>query len=137
LGTQLWPSNRPDYERWAARARARLDPGDFGRALAEGRAMPLEEAAAWALELGGAASLASRPADRALLLTPREREVAQLAARGFTNQQIARALVITEKTAANHMQRILDKVGLNSRTHLAARAAEFGLEPAGAADAQP
>ncbi len=65
-------------------------------------------------------------------LTRREFEVAQLAAQGHTNRQIAEALVITEKTAANHLQHSLDKLDLRSRTQLAARAAEFGLGPADA-----
>ena len=59
--------------------------------------------------------------------------MALLVARGLTNRQIAAALVITEKTAANHLQHILRTLGLGTRTQLAARAAEFGLEPAGAA----
>jgi DNA-binding CsgD family transcriptional regulator len=66
-------------------------------------------------------------------LTPREREVARLAAQGLTNRHIAQALVITEKTAANHLQRVLDKLGVHSRTRLAARAAEFGLASPSAA----
>jgi len=37
--------------------------------------------------------------------------------------------VITEKTAANHVQRVLDKLGVHSRTQLAARSAERGIEP--------
>ncbi|HYW86907.1 MAG TPA: LuxR C-terminal-related transcriptional regulator [Chloroflexota bacterium] len=44
------------------------------------------------------------------LLTTREREVARLVARGLTNRQIAEALVVTEKTAANHVQHVLDKL---------------------------
>jgi len=61
------------------------------------------------------------------LLTTREREVARLVARGLTNRQIAEALVVTEKTAANHVQHVLDKLEVHSRNQLAARAAEFGL----------
>jgi DNA-binding NarL/FixJ family response regulator len=52
-------------------------------------------------------------------LTRREREVAALVARGATNRQIAEALVLTEGTAANHVRRILLKLGLESRTRLA------------------
>jgi DNA-binding CsgD family transcriptional regulator len=62
-------------------------------------------------------------------LTPRELEVATLMARGLRNRDIARALVITPKTAANHVQRVLDKLGLASRAEVAARAEELGLRP--------
>lgn len=131
LGTQLWPSNRPDFERWLARARRGLAGRDFDRAWADGRLLSLEQAIVLALESGTARAATARPIeDDAPGLTPREREVARLAAQGLTNRQIAEALVITEKTAANHLQRVLDKLDLHSRAQLAARAAEFGLAPA-------
>jgi DNA-binding CsgD family transcriptional regulator len=68
---------------------------------------------------------------RAAGLTPREVEVAGLLARGFRNRDIAAALVITPKTAANHVQRILDKLGLVSRAEVAARAVDLGLRATG------
>jgi non-specific serine/threonine protein kinase len=52
-------------------------------------------------------------------LTPREREIAQLVAQGLTNRQIAERLVIATRTAEGHLQRILTKLGLTSRTQLA------------------
>ena len=60
-------------------------------------------------------------------LTRREREVAGLIARGFTNRQIATELVITEGTAANHVEHILSKLGFRSRSQIAAWAVERGL----------
>ncbi len=51
-------------------------------------------------------------------LTRREREVA-LVARGFTNQQIAEALVITERTAEGHVERLREKLGVRSRAQVA------------------
>jgi DNA-binding NarL/FixJ family response regulator len=66
-------------------------------------------------------------------LTTRELEVAQLIAAGLTNRQIGEALVIAEKTAANHVQRMLDKLGLHSRAQLAARSAALGLQAPDAA----
>jgi DNA-binding NarL/FixJ family response regulator len=53
-------------------------------------------------------------------LTVREREVAQLIARGYTNQQIAQKLIVTRGTAANHVAHILFKLGLTNRTQVAA-----------------
>jgi DNA-binding NarL/FixJ family response regulator len=66
------------------------------------------------------------PADT---LTSREREVARLVAQGLTNRQVAEQLVLTEKTAANHVGRVFVKLGVHSRSELAARAAELGLTP--------
>jgi DNA-binding NarL/FixJ family response regulator len=60
-------------------------------------------------------------------LTRREQEVAGLVARGLTNRQIATELVFTEATAAKHIEHILDKLGLTSRTQIAAWAAERHL----------
>ena len=62
-------------------------------------------------------------------LTPREIEVLRLLARGRSNKEIARLLVITPKTAANHVQRVLDKLGAGSRAEVAARAVELGVTP--------
>jgi DNA-binding NarL/FixJ family response regulator len=70
----------------------------------------------------------SRPTDVwANPLTPREREVAVLLARGLTNRQIAEALVIAEGTAGVHVDHILNKLGFRSRAQVAAWAAEHGL----------
>ena len=57
-------------------------------------------------------------------LTRREREVAKLMARGFSNQQIAQALVLTRGTVANHVAHILAKFGVANRTQVAARLLE-------------
>jgi predicted ATPase/DNA-binding CsgD family transcriptional regulator len=62
-------------------------------------------------------------------LTPREREVAALVARGLTNRQIARALVVTEGTAGTHVERIFKKLGAHSRAEVGAWAATHGLLP--------
>ena len=51
-------------------------------------------------------------------LTAREKEVANLVARGFTNRQIAAELVVTEATAAKHVENIREKLGLSSRTQV-------------------
>jgi CRP-like cAMP-binding protein len=60
-------------------------------------------------------------------LTPREREVAALIAQGLTNREIAAVLVVTERTAATHVEHILSKLSLRSRAQVAAWTAEQGL----------
>jgi DNA-binding NarL/FixJ family response regulator len=62
-----------------------------------------------------------------VLLSRREREVAVLVARGLTNREIARTLVVSERTAENHVQHILAKLGFGSRAQIAAWAVSEGL----------
>jgi DNA-binding CsgD family transcriptional regulator len=57
-------------------------------------------------------------------LTSREREVAALIGRGLTNRQIAAELYISERTAQNHVQHILTKLGFNSRSQVAVWASQ-------------
>ncbi|MBE2317282.1 hypothetical protein DVA67_014970 [Solirubrobacter sp. CPCC 204708] len=51
-------------------------------------------------------------------LTPRQIEVARLAAAGATNAEIARALFVSIPTVKTHMNQVLAKLGLRSRTEL-------------------
>jgi DNA-binding CsgD family transcriptional regulator len=60
-------------------------------------------------------------------LTPRQLEVAVLIANGYSNQQIAKRLVLTPGTVANHVAQALERLGVESRTHVAALVAEVGL----------
>jgi DNA-binding CsgD family transcriptional regulator len=53
-------------------------------------------------------------------LTPREREVAALVASGLSNKEIAEKLVIGERTAEGHVERILGKLDFRSRAQIAA-----------------
>jgi DNA-binding NarL/FixJ family response regulator len=59
-------------------------------------------------------------AARPTVLSPREEEVAALVAEGLTNRQIADRLVISERTAQNHVQHILTKLGFSARSQIAA-----------------
>jgi ATP/maltotriose-dependent transcriptional regulator MalT len=54
-------------------------------------------------------------------LTARELEIAELAANGNSNRQIAEALVISERTVGTHLSRIYAKLGVSSRAALAAQ----------------
>jgi DNA-binding NarL/FixJ family response regulator len=60
-------------------------------------------------------------------LTPREQEIALLVAGGLTNRQVSTKLSISERTAGNHVAKILKKLGLHSRAQIAAWAAEGPL----------
>lgn len=54
-------------------------------------------------------------------LTPQERRVLTLVARGLTNRQIAAALVVTEHTIETHLAHAYDKLSVNSRTQFLSR----------------
>ncbi|SFX59962.1 LuxR C-terminal-related transcriptional regulator [Streptomyces atratus] len=53
-------------------------------------------------------------------LTPREREVATLVAQGLSNREVAEHLVISKLTADTHVERILTKLDIDSRTEISA-----------------
>jgi DNA-binding CsgD family transcriptional regulator len=66
-------------------------------------------------------------------LTPREREITALIARGYSNKGIADELVISPATAARHVANILSKLGFTSRAQIAAWAAGNGsIQPSSA-----
>jgi predicted ATPase/DNA-binding CsgD family transcriptional regulator len=117
-----------NYEGRLAAARSQLGEEAFAAAWAEGKTMPLERAVEYAFseeEEWEPSTLvpateqppADEPTER---LTPREREVALLVARGLTNRQIASELSVSRSTANNHVARILRKLGLRSRAQIAA-----------------
>jgi non-specific serine/threonine protein kinase len=100
-------------------ARRRVPNTRYTAAWESGRAMSIEDAVG--LALGHRNSAAPEP------LTPREREVVHLVARGWTNRQIAEALVIDQRTAEGHVSRILARLGLQRRAEIAAWAVQHGL----------
>ncbi len=60
-------------------------------------------------------------------LSPREREVAEYIARGYSYRKTADAMFVSVKTIETHMSHIFRKLGIASRHELAARAFESGL----------
>ena len=61
------------------------------------------------------------------MLSPREREILTLLAEGRTQRQIADELVISSKTVATHIQHVLSKLGVHTRTQAVALAFRKGL----------
>ncbi len=62
-------------------------------------------------------------------LTERELDVLKLMARGFSNAEIAREMVVSNATVHTHVSRILTKLNLASRTQAALYAIKRGLVP--------
>ncbi|WP_062989779.1 ATP-binding protein [Nocardia anaemiae] len=81
--------------------------------------------AAWSerarLELRSAGeSSPNRNPDAREQLTPHELSIAQLAAKGLTNREIGQRLFLSHRTVSTHLHRIFPKLGISSRSDLAA-----------------
>ncbi|OBK20592.1 LuxR family transcriptional regulator [Mycobacterium asiaticum] len=85
------------------------------------------DAAAVEAVLHAAGHRAQRPNARPDGLTPREVEVLCLVARGASNKEIATTLVISEKTARNHVERTYAKIGVSNRIGASMYALRHGL----------
>ncbi len=112
-----------------AAAHHRLGPELTAELVAEGRLMSPHDAARQALHSVADVTASTPDADRdedgaapspGSVLTAREHEIALLIARGLSNRGIAEELFISPATAARHVANILAKLGLNSRTQVAA-----------------
>jgi DNA-binding CsgD family transcriptional regulator len=109
--------------------RAALPGPDAAAALqAEVRAGRLDADAAGAV-LEAAGHRVTRRRTAVAGLTAREIEVLILLARGASNKEIAVRLVITPKTARNHVEHIYAKIGASSRASAALFAVQHGLLP--------
>ena len=91
-----------------------LGQARFSEHFDYGKAHPLEV-------LSGPGGIPAPPADEgAPLLTRREQEVAELIAKGYTNKAIAAELVLSPHTVGGHVERLFNKLGINTRAQVAA-----------------
>lgn len=72
---------------------------------------------------------ATKPASNAVIepLTPRENEVLELIAQGYTNRQVANKLTISVRTVESHRANLMDKLSLKSRVELVRYARDHGM----------
>ena len=129
IGTGLGPVERYHYGPYVDAARAMLEEAAWEEAFAQGRTMPAEEAAEFALSEEVVPTPESPPAGGETddPLTRREREVAALVARGFSNREIASEVHLSGRTIENHIANIKRKLGRSSRTEIAAWATQQRL----------
>jgi non-specific serine/threonine protein kinase len=110
-------------QRMAGIQRQMAEP-EFARAVAQGRAMTREQAAAYALEAPAIEQTAEPPTSNQAAkrefggLTVRERQVASHIAQGESNKEIAKALVLSERTVETHVTNILNKLGFTTRAQI-------------------
>jgi non-specific serine/threonine protein kinase len=125
MGTTL-DSHQPlaghhrDCERQARQA---LGEAAFQAAYRRGLDLPVADAVAYALQQPPKKPPKKPPAPAVsdgVPLTPREMQVARLVAGGRSNKEIAAELVISQRTAEGHVERILTKLGFASRAQVAA-----------------
>jgi DNA-binding NarL/FixJ family response regulator len=106
------------HERCRRQITAALGGAAFEEAFTNGHRFTTAEAVAYALEESPAAP--PSPPNHETPLTRREHEVAELIAQGFSNRDIANRLVISQRTAEGHVEKILTKLGFSSRSQIAA-----------------
>jgi len=132
LEAAAFPMDRGNYDQATVGAGAALGAEHYAALYAKGRALPLREAVALAVavsvddrpvELPGA----HRPVPRAGTLTPRELQVMRLLVEGLSDKEIAGALGISRRTVSGHVETILGKFNVPSRTAAATYATRHGL----------
>ncbi len=131
-GLPVDPASRAAHGRDVAAARALLGEDAFAAGWATGAAFPLPVAVAEATAIAALAPATvptSPPSNQADLLglTPRESEVLRLLAKGLSDREIAAALSISERTAGNHVQHVMQKINVDSRTAAAVFAVRHDL----------
>jgi DNA-binding CsgD family transcriptional regulator len=114
-----------DYDRAVETGRTTAGKERLAEAWSAGRAFAPEEAFVLATTLRLDAAPHREPAPFGL--SPREIEVLRLVAEGRTDQEIADALFIGYRTVTTHVTKILNKLGVDSRTAASTQAVRLGI----------
>lgn len=111
--------------------RAALGSAVFQRTWEQGKQMPFNELLAFAIAQCRLGDKKQHSDPILSTLTAREVDALRLLAQGKTNEEIARELVVVQKTAEKHVANILRKLGVKNRTEAAAWAAQMDLTDLG------
>jgi len=126
----LLPELVGEHDKAVAATRAALGDQAYAAAFRRGRQMPLAQALNDAEHTRRSTRSRQADAGGAGWLTSREEEIAGLLAQGLSNKAIAKSLVIAQRTAETHVANVLSKLGLTSRSQVAAWVAEQrGIDP--------
>jgi predicted ATPase/DNA-binding NarL/FixJ family response regulator/transcriptional regulator with XRE-family HTH domain len=112
IKVDMYPAEYAEYKRTVESVRKQLGGKAFVAARSEGRSMEIEQALAtsWSPAFANSPPIPKYPDG----LTEREVEVLCLLAKGFTDEQIARQLVIAPRTVNSHLTIIYRKIGVSS-----------------------
>jgi predicted ATPase/class 3 adenylate cyclase/DNA-binding CsgD family transcriptional regulator len=120
IGSPRWPGAQRAFDADLGRAREQLDRERFEAIWAEGTALEVDDAVAYVSRSRGERK---RPSKGWASLTPTELDVVRLASRGLTNPEIGERLFISRTTVKTHLAHIFTKLGVATRSELAALAA--------------
>jgi predicted ATPase/DNA-binding CsgD family transcriptional regulator len=116
------------YQASVKELRNAMDEATFDATWAEGAALSIEEAIAYAQRGRGERK---RPASGWGSLTPAERDVARLICEGLANKEIATRLFVSPRTVQAHLSHIYAKLGITSRVQLVQEATRHTGRPSG------
>jgi DNA-binding CsgD family transcriptional regulator len=120
IGAVRFKIHDADYVRAVASVRDGMGEDDFESAWAEGAALSIDEAIAYAQRGRGERK---RPMSGWGSLTPAERDIVRLVSEGLANKDIATRLFVSPRTVQTHLTHVYTKLGLTSRVQLVQEAA--------------
>jgi len=124
--TGEWASTSMTYEYYLDLAQTNLSAPVFQKEQAAGKRLSLNEAVALAEEVVMRTTSSRQTHEKLDQLTPREREVAIMIAKGKTNEEIADGLVLSKRTVEKHIAHIRSKLGVTERTKIVRWVIESG-----------
>ena len=126
LGYRRFPVEQEPYEEAVASTKEALGLEEFAAAWADGAKLSVADAIAYAARGRGERK---RPSTGWASLTPSELEVVRLVGQHLANPEIAARLFVSRATVKTHLVHIFSKLGVDSRSKLAAEAVRRGMQP--------